>query len=92
MIRCDLVTGDRCQSDKPPPLGQTSFSQRKSRQRRAEEAVIATTGIKEAAKNEWTSNVRCCISRALRAWYMVHAVRTEVPGRGIATITSGPVS
>lgn len=55
--------------DKPPSLGQIPQREReKISSRRAEEAVIAMTGIKEAAKNEWTSNVRCCISRVCSAW------------------------
>lgn len=72
VIRCNMVTGDRRQADNAPSLGQISSKEEKSRRGlpgRAEEAVIAMTGIKEAAKNEWTSNVRCCISRAAGSAY-----------------------
>lgn len=52
-------------------------TQRKSRRGAPEEAVIAMTGIKEAAKNEWTSQRQMLHQPGLHL-YMVHGGRYMV--------------
>lgn len=88
--RTTVFTRDQRQVDKPPSLlGQILLTQKIS-SRRAEEAVIATTGIKEAAKNEWTPQRQMLHQPGLHGTQVGTCRAYRGTARSISIIMSGP--